>query len=298
MADKALLMDETSGELIEVYAKDFDGSDKKEFFCGGRPIGNPNGPICMAKLDLVTKKGIGDYFAALSSESHHQFLCEYDMSEEARQIGYLDIMGRDTTMEELLDTFNRPQEGVNERLPDDGERGGIAHQDDFTDDMEVDLRPIERVPINPRAMKGLIELLNHKDPDELYAGSTVKDIFLNGEGIIELREHGLENGSVKIAILHKTSMDRIKSNYRLDFSSRGDIRRVVLTDAFSYDQKEKEQIFILSTSAYKKIYAAPNDSVVCVFANWKAHPRYSNVFLSVDEVEDGCITIMDKEYFE
>jgi len=257
---------------------------------------NGCGGTCRVEMYAVSN-GKEPHFHTKRNQ-HHAFGCDNDHSIAAQIVRSLDHTGSTTSMEELLDKFIRAHledEDEEHGKGDKGKKGkGDGKPKGAGDDGED--KTILREPRNPRNIRELCALFSKKYLDDTYAGLRIGDIFFDHRNIASARKEGLPDDKLVIVLLAKISNKR-----REDLKLNVPEGAIVLGDAYSYVDKEKQLFFIIpcaSASVRKSILSARSSSIISVFCKWrKFSADKENVYIC-DPINEGQFFCAEENFYE
>ena len=256
------------------------------YICSGKT----NGKLCGIKMIPVF--GETPYFRS-APDCRHICDCPFDESETAVIKRHLDVTGSKTTIETLLSAFSKGEKQARKKQVSQGTGAKTAEKDAEKQEKE-ESRRIIREARDPRNLKELCALLTKTDLDEPYAGIPVRDSIVDHRTVKAYREHGLSDEQMAVVLCGRISKDRLDKC----FPGRAP-QAIVLRDAFSFEDKAAPLLFELRTgSAVKqKIFAAPSDHIIAVFAQWHPHPTNPRTYFC-DQIQVGQVFAANKDFFD
>jgi len=257
---------------------------------------NGCGGTCRVEMYAV-RNGKEPHFHTKRNQ-HHASGCDNDHSIAAQIVRSLDHTGSTTSMEELLDKFIRAHledEDEEHGKGDKGKKGkGDGKPKGAGDDGED--KTILREPRNPRNIRELCALFSKKYLDDTYAGLRIGDIFFDHRNIASARKEGLPDDKLVIVLLAKISNKR-----REDLKLNVPEGAIVLGDAYSYVDKDKQLFFIIpcaSGHVRKSILSTKSSSIISVFCKWrKFSADKENVYIC-DPINEGQFFCAEENFYE
>lgn len=257
------------------------------YICNG--IGDDDIP-CRVPVTFVARKS-GPYFSVKGGRQHVAG-CDCDKKRETRMISTLDRIGQKLTQEDVYAALSK---GTGERgSGGGGRRGGGGGSGGGTESgkQKIDQRPIMRVFSDPSSLRLLIKLLMSKAGEDDYGGMPASDWLMDGCGVACARENGIPKGSFKIVFAEKTTRWREFSLPIIEDGSNQE--RIVLVDAYSYEQGEKPIFYIVEMPrevAEKILKMDPAKYVVAIFSRWYLYGTERDVYIS-DRESDSHIVVL------
>lgn len=256
------------------------------YICNG--VGDDEIP-CRVPVTFVARKS-GPYFSVKGGRQHVAG-CDCDKRRETRVISTLNRIGQNLTQEDIYAALSK---GTGARGGGSGGRGGGGGSGGGSEpgNQKIDQRPIMRVFYDPRSLRLLIKLLMSKAGEGDYGGIPVSDWLMDGCGAACARENGIPKGSFKIVFAEKTTRWREFSLPVIGDDSNQE--RIVLVDAYSYEQGEKPIFYIVEMPrevAEKILKMDPAKYVVAIFSRWHPYGTERDVYIS-DRESDSHIVIL------
>lgn len=286
MSEEAIRVSADGREEVVSATENNEAAPGDYYLCNG--IGDHEIP-CRVLMTYVARKS-RPYFSVKGGRQHVAG-CDCDKRRETRVISTLNRIGQKLTQEDIYAALSK---GAGARGGGSGGRGGSGGSGGGTEqgNQKIDHRPIMRVFSDPRSLRLLIKLLVSKAGEGDYGGISASDWLMDGCGVAYARENGIEKGSLKIAFAEKTTRWKEFSLPIIedDFGQE----RVVLVDAYSYEQGAKPIFYIveMTREMAKKIFEKePAKYVVAIFSRWYPYGTEKDVYLSARE-SDSHIAIL------
>lgn len=240
----------------------------------------------------------------------HKLGCECDDTDAGKIIYNLDHVGRDITPEDLFEKFSKskPEEENESKKMNKGTKIICINYSDEDKDFEDD-RAIKRETRDPRNLRELCALLSKKEPDDMYAGICVGDMFIDHRNIAEIRRSGISEGKPIIMLLSQISLKRIDS-----LGLKVPNQAIVLGDAYSYEDHDEQLICIIPCTmaarkkifgisdkkkdeGKKKVYTKGGKKVIAIYGKWRKDTSNEGAYIC-DVIDIGQVFCSDKKFYE
>ncbi|WP_458407293.1 hypothetical protein [Anaerotignum sp.] len=286
MAEKAfhVLKD---GSIVEVLIGNVTDEIKHDIFlCSGCE------GACKAEV-IPVREGPRPCFR-IKRGQHHKSGCQNDESLAAQIRRVLDHTGHTTSIEELYELFDRPQVEVVKKEKRKGTKENKVNDQDDEEEFD-DIRAIQRELKNPKNLRELCALFSKSSLDDIYAGMKIGDIFLDHRNIADIRKKGIPEGQLAIVLCAKISVERIKK-----LVPEVPDQAIVLGDAYSYADKEKQLLCIIPCTANAKRIIFNSDSkkkIIAVFGRWHQDPFNKSVY-TCEPIKEGRVFCAEESFYE
>lgn len=285
MADDAIRVYADGSEEV-VYAKEIEEEvPGSHYLCNG--IDDDENP-CRIPVVLVGRKS-GKYFSAKGEQ--HIAGCNCDKKRDTRMISSMDRIGKKITPDDVYAIIGK---GVGARGGGGGRPGGGGGPGGGygTGIQRPDCRPVMHVFTNPESLRLLVKLLLGKAGKGNYAGTPTSDWLLDASGVARARKNGIPKGSLKIAFAEKTTRWKEFSLPLIEDGSN--YERIVLVDAFFYENGRKPTFYILEIShemAEEILGKEPAKYVIAILSHWYQYGEETDAYIS-DRERDKHIAIL------
>jgi len=240
----------------------------------------------------------------------HKLGCECDDTDAGKIVYNLDHVGRDITPEDLFEKFSKskPEEENESKKTNKGTKIICINYSDDDKDFE-DERAIKRETRDPRNLRELCALLSKKEPDDMYAGICVGDMFVDHRNIAEIRRNGIPEGKPVVILLSQISRKKIDS-LKMTVPEQA----IVLGDAYAYADNDKQLICIVqgSLAARRKIFGIDDKKkkesdkrntakkvkkIIAIYGIWTKDPSNEGVFIC-EPINVGQVFCAEEKFYE
>lgn len=253
-----------------------------------------NGCEGTCKAEVIPVRGGPRPCFRIKRGQHHKRGCKNDESLAAQIRRALDHTGNKTSMEELYELFNRPQVEAAKKEKRKGPKENKVNDQDEDKEFD-DIKTIRRELRNPKNLRELCALFSKSNLDDRYAGRNIGDIFIDHRNIADIRKNGIPEGQLAIVLCAKISVERIKK-----LIPEVPKHAIVLGDAYSYVDKDKQLIFIIPCTANaKRIIFNPDSkkNIIAVFGRWHQDPFNKNVY-TCEFIKEGKVFCAEESFYE
>lgn len=275
--------------INDIRKRKLDGTET--FACNG----HCRGLICGVPMTPVIRE-VGSHFRAISP---HMKGCPNDESSRAKEIAHLDWTGKNSSIEELWDSFSGKSETDPKKKskgtgPTKGESGPVSTEE------SDDTRPRRHTSRAPSKLLELILLLITLGKEAFYANRQVDDILIDRENISRYRAQGIPTERGIITLCKRVNPQRIEHRIP-DYQRYQSEKYIIMEDAYAYSDRAGASsllfLFPATNAARDKIFNASKDEIFALFARWKQHLEVSKVYICEAPLSSHCILVETEDFF-